>query len=365
MNKNPYNPSFGQKPERFLGRSLIVYEILSSLTNPNSPWRTTLLIGVRGSGKTALLSDIRESITDCDTISVFVTPENDILNDILSQVHANLPKSLIKSIPKPSKLSVGSGVEFDLTSDSPAFLNNFRYQLTTMLEALKKKETKLMLLIDETQKHSSDMRTFIATYQHLLRERFDVHLVMAGLPNVISDILNDDVLTFLRRANQVVLDNVDVTVVAHDFQEVFCKEFNLSSDTVERAAFITRGYPYLIQLMGFYLWEYLRTGTYESDALIQATVQAKSMMFQNVHKLLYRELSPADRDFVFAMTLDNSTSRFADIITRTEKSKQYLSAYRLRLIDRGYIKAVARGEIAFCLPFTKEFLQQEMALAEL
>ena len=365
MKKNPYNPSFGQKPERFLGRSLIVYEVLSALDNTNSPWRTTLLIGVRGSGKTALLSDIRESITESDTIPIFVTPENDILNDVLSQVHANLPKSLAKSISKPSKLTVGSSVEFDLNNDSPSFLNNFRYQLTIMLEALKKKEIKLLFLIDETQKHSIGMRTFIATYQHLLRERYDVNLVMAGLPNVISDILNDDVLTFLRRANQVELDNVDLSVVEHDFQEVFCKEFNLSIDTAKNAARITRGYPYLIQLMGFYLWNLLNTGTLEGDALTQATVQARAMMFRNVHKLLYRELSQGDRDFVYAMILDENISKFANIISRTGKSKQYLSTYRLRLIDRGYIKAVARGEIAFCLPFTKEFLQQELTLAEL
>jgi len=94
----------------------------------------------------------------------------------LSQVHANLPKSLVKNIPKPSKLSVGGSVEFDFNKESPTFLNNFRYQLTTMLKALKKKNIKLMFLIDETQKHSSSMRTFIATYQHLLRERWDVIL---------------------------------------------------------------------------------------------------------------------------------------------------------------------------------------------
>ena len=365
MKMNPYNPSFGQKPERFLGRSLIVHEILSSLDNPNSPWRTTLLIGVRGSGKTALLGDIKESITKKDILPIFVTPENDILNDILSQVHACLPKSLIESIPKPSKLSIGGSIEFNLSNDSPSFLNNFRHQLTIMLEALKRKNIQLLFLIDEAQKHSSSMRTFIATYQHLLRERYDVSLVMAGLPNVISDILNDDILTFLRRANQVELDNVEISVVIHDFQEIFCKEFNCSVDTAENAALITRGYPYLIQLMGFYLWEYLNAGTLESDALTQATIQARSMMFQNVHKLLYRELSEGDREFVYAMVPDDNRSKFANIITRTEKSKQYLSTYRLRLIDRGYIKAVARGEVAFCLPFTKEFLQQEMMLAEL
>ena len=365
MRKNPYNPSFGQKPERFLGRDVIVYEILSALENLNSPWRTTLLIGIRGSGKTALLSDLRESIHDSDTVVVFVTPENDILDDILSQVHENLPKTIARSIPKPSKLTVGGSVEFSTNDASPAFLNNFRYQLTSMLKLLQKKGLKLLLLIDESQKHSASMRTFIATYQHLIRERYDVNLVMAGLPNVISDILNDEVLTFLRRANQVILDNVDVSVVAYDYQEIFCKKYDLSEDIANRAAIITRGYPYLIQLIGFYMWELLKARTPDENTLGKATVQARAMMFQNVHKLLYRELSQGDKDFAHAMAMDENTSRFADVITRTGKEKNYLSTYRLRLIDSGYIKAVGRGELAFSLPFTREFLQQEEALAEL
>ena len=365
MKSNPYNPAFGQKPERFLGRSLIVYEVLSSLENTNSPWRTTLLIGIRGSGKTALLSDIKESITNSDTIAVFVNPGDDILNDILSQVYTNSPKSLSGMIPMPSKISIGGSIELDISKNSPAFLNHFRHQLTTMLEVLKKKKVKLLFLIDESQKHSPGMRTFISTYQHLVRERFDVNLVMAGLPNVISDILNDDVLTFLRRANQVELGNVDVSIVAYDFQEIFCKEYKISTDVVERAAAITKGYPYLIQLVGFYLWESLKAGAEENEALMQAIVHAKSMMFQNVHKLIYKELSKGDRYFVQAMAVDENVSKFADIMARIGKEKNYASIYRVRLIERGYIKAVGHGEIAFCLPFTKEFIQQELSLAEL
>jgi len=362
---NPYNPSFGRKPERFLGRSLIVHEIISALDNRNSPWRTTLLIGVRGSGKTALLSDINESVAAKDCIAISVTPENDILNDILSQLHSNLPKSIAKNIPKPSKLTIAGAVELDIDNDKPYFLNNFRYQITLMLEELKKKKFKVLFLIDESQRHSTGMRTFISTYQHLIREEFDVHLIMAGLPNVISDILNDDVLTFLRRANQVVLDNVDLSLVKNDFYETFLEEYKVPEKILDCAALITKGFPYLIQLVGFYLWEFLNSGTQPEGVLEQVVVQAKSMMFQNVHKLQYRELSAGDREFVYAMVVDNGFSRFADIISRTGRSKNHLSSYRLRLIDHGYIKAVGRGEVAFCLPFTKEFLMQEMELAEL
>jgi hypothetical protein len=324
-----------------------------------------LLIGVRGSGKTALLSDINESASVSDCIIVSVSPGHDMLNDILSQLYSAMPVSLLKNMPKPSKLTIAGTIELDIEKNEPYFLNNFRYRITKMLEELKKKRKKVMFLIDESQKHSDNMRTFISTYQHLISERFDVYMVMAGLPNVISDILNDDVLTFLRRANQIVLDNVDISLVIHDYKETFCEEFGISEKTIKLAASVTEGYPYLIQLVGFYLWEFLNTDMETENVLEKVIVQARSMMFQNVHKLLYRELSKGDMEFVNAMAVDSKISRFSDIMSRTAKSKNHASTYRIRLIDLGYIKAVARGELAFSLPFTREFLLQEMELAEL
>jgi len=364
MRKNPYNPSFGKRPERFLGRDTIAHEALTALDNENSPWRTTLVTGVRGSGKTALLSDIGDSASANGCIVISVTSEKFMLEDILSQLHTKTPKTIGRKLPKPSKVTIGA-LELDVNKSVPYFLNNFRYQITQMLEDLKRKKLKVLFLVDEAQKHSEEMRTFITTYQHLIREGFDVYLIMAGLPNVISDILNDSVLTFLRRANQVVLDNVDLSLVSYDYIEVFMDEFDVSGEILEKAASVTKGYPYLIQLVGFYLWDNLSSGVYKTVVLDKVIVQAKAMMFQNVHKPLYRELSAGDREFVFAMAADERLSKFADIISRTGKAKNNLSTYRLRLLDRGYIKVARRGELIFSFPFTREFLQQESNTTEL
>ena len=290
LEKNPYNPSFGRKPDRFLGRKLIVNEILLSLNDNNSPWRTTLLIGIRGGGKTALLSDIHESITDNKCITVSLTPESEILNDILSQLYISIPRSIIRNIPKPSVITLAGAVQLDLKEDKPYYLNSFRHQITQMLKELEKRDYKVLFLIDETQKHSDGMRTFISTYQHLIREKYDVNLVMAGLPNVISDILNDNVLTFLRRSKQVVLDNVELSLVYHDYKKVFQNRFDLSDAILEQATGITQGYPYLIQLVGFYFWDYLKTGTDSTIVLEEVLIQVKSMMYQNVHELIYKDL---------------------------------------------------------------------------
>ena len=358
---NPYNPSFGQKPERFIGRDSIIFEILNALENYNSPWRTTLLIGVRGSGKTALLTDLSETIKESDVLVVSVTPEGQLLDNILSSLYQQMPKSLHGTLTKLSGVSAGSvSFVFDQQQSEPEFTRNFRYQITKMLKRLQKKKYKVLLLLDESQKHSPDMTIFVSTYQHLIREGFDISLVMAGLPHVISDILNDDILTFLRRAKQVPLKNVPYTKVSEEYAEIIQKQFEITDETVQNAAANTKGYPYLIQLMGYYLWEYLRRGEKEESALQKALWESKQMMFQNVHKLLYRELSSGDKEFVKAMAIDDEVSRFSDIIERTGRTKNHVSTYRVRLIDFGYIQAVGHGELKFTLPYTRDFLQEEM-----
>ena len=358
---NPYNPSFGQKPERFIGRDSIIFEILGSLENYNSPWRTSLLIGVRGSGKTALLTDLADSVKKGNVLVVSVTPDGQLLNDILSCLYEQMPKTLRGAFKKVATISVGNlSVTFNGDQSAPEFTKNFRYQITRMLEQLKKKKYKVLFLLDESQKHSEDMRIFISTYQHLIREDYDVSLVMAGLPNVISDILNDEVLTFLRRAKQVMLENVAYSAVLQEYTEVIKNQFNVTSEMIHVAATSTKGYPYLIQLVGYYLWEFLQREEKEGEALQKSINESKIMMFQNVHKLLYRELSAGDKEFVKAMAADEGVSKFSDIIERTGRTKNHVSTYRVRLLDYGYIKVAGYGELEFCIPYTKEFIEQEM-----
>jgi chromosomal replication initiation ATPase DnaA len=358
---NPYNPSFGQKPERFIGRDSIIFEILNALDNYNSPWRTSLLIGVRGSGKTALLTDLAESVKKNEVLIVSVTPDGQLLNDILSCLYDKMPKTLRSAFKRVSTVSIGNlSVTFGNDQSAPEFTKNFRYQITKMLEELKKKKYKVMFLLDESQKHSEEMRMFISTYQHLIRESFDVSLVMAVLPNVISDILNDNVLTFLRRAKQVTLENVAYSAVWQEYTEMIKKHFDVTDETIQEAAASTKGYPYLIQLVGYYLWEFLHRGENENVALQKCINESKIMMFQNVHKLLYRELSAGDKEFVKAMAVDEKVSSFSSILERTNRTKNHVSTYRIRLIDSGYIRGVGYGKLEFSIPYTREFIGEEM-----
>jgi len=359
--KNPFNPSFGRRPERFIGREEITRSIISSVDDINSPWRTTLITGVRGSGKTALLSDIRLKLDDPDVITLYIVPNEALLDSILSQLYRQLPKSASNVLPEFKGISLNAGISVELERDikSPDFTESFPYRIMEMMDVYMKNDKHIVFLVDETQKHTESMRIFISTYQDLVMREYSVSMVMAGLPSVVSNILNDDILSFLRRAKQVELENVELVTVEYEFKRVFMtSNTKLSIDIISKAAGATYGYPYLFQLVGYYLWEEMQN--YSGESILEdVLIKAKAELFRNVHKLIFTDLSNCDKDFIFAMAEDDTASVTGNIIKRLNKEKNHVSLYRERLISAGVIKSSGYGTVCFVYPYMKEFLMQK------
>ena len=363
---NPFNPSFGKRPAHFYGRQDITRPIASSVGDLNDPWRTTLITGVRGSGKTALLSDIRMNLRSEDVIALYVVPNEAMLDSVLAGLYRQLPKTASGALPELKSISINPGVavSFEKKKTQPSFTGTFSYQIMEMMDFCMKHEKHIVFLIDEAQKHTGDMRVFISTYQDLVMREYSVSMVLAGLPSVVSDILNDDVLTFLRRARQVDLENIELMIVEHEFRKTFlCPGSNLTDEVVAKAAAGTCGYPYLIQLVGYYLWEEMiafsgpnAQGGKGPDVLEDVLVKSKAELFRNVHKLVFADLSNKDREFVFAMSEDYGASSVSAIGERMQEKKNCISQYRERLISAGVVKPCGHGMLCFNYPYMREFL---------
>jgi type II secretory pathway predicted ATPase ExeA len=369
MISNPFNPSFGKRPDHFLGRQEITRSIISSIDDRNSPWRTTLITGVRGSGKTAMLSDIKLNLDSRKTIALYIVPNEAILDNILVQLYRQLPKSISNAMPEFKNVSINLGVSvgFEKDKKTPYFTETFSYQIMELMDAYMKQGKHIVFLIDEAQKHTDGMRIFISTYQDLIMREYSVSMVLAGLPSVVSEILNDDVLTFLRRAKQVELENIDIMIVEHEFKKVFLGAGStLSEEVVSMAAASTYGYPYLVQLVGYYLWEDSQSvGDKSSDILDDVLVKSKAELFRNVHRLIYADLSNRDKEFIFAMSEDEQLSSVSDIGERMHVKKNFISLYRERLISAGVIRSGGYGLLCFNYPYMREFLyykKQELRL---
>ncbi len=53
---NPFNPSFRRIPTIFLNRGQLINEVVEELNNPNSPYKVSIVYGMRGVGKTTFFN---------------------------------------------------------------------------------------------------------------------------------------------------------------------------------------------------------------------------------------------------------------------------------------------------------------------
>lgn len=103
---------------------------------------------------------------------------------------------------RPSLTFAGAGIGLGEAELSPKRMpETLRSAIAGRLDALEKRHAGLLITIDETQAaERSDMIAIATAIQHQIRERRNIAIVFAGLPQMISDLFNDEVITFLRRA---------------------------------------------------------------------------------------------------------------------------------------------------------------------
>lgn len=204
-----------------------------------------------------------------------------------------------------------------------------------------------------------ELRELTTTVQQAFREGRDLALVGAGLVASVSDIVNDQVLTFLRRAERHALGSVRPSEVERAFREPIEAAGRQIGDAalhvmVEGSA----GYPFLLQLVGAQTWRLHPDATEITvEDAEQGVARARRRLGTLIHEPALRATSDIDKAFLLAMTHDDGPSRMADIQQRLNVSANYASQYRLRLIAAELIYPTRRGYVDFALPYLREYLR--------
>ncbi len=126
----------------------------------------------------------------------------------------------------------------------------------------------------------------------------------------------------------------------------------------------TRGYPFLIQLVGAQTW---RLHPSQTDITVEDAHEGVSRALRRLGTLVYEPAlagaSAIDKTFLLAMTKDDGPSKMADIQERLGVDVNYASQYRLRLIAAELIESSSHGYVDFALPYFREYLRDEAAAA--
>lgn len=357
---NPFNPSFGRIPEILLNRGQLIDEITDELDNPNSPYKVSIVYGMRGVGKTTFLTEVGHRMArKSNWLVVDLAMESDLLATLIDNLYIKANSKLKKVFAAISGLSF-SAFGLQLSANIQHTLSTYQGILTQMFARLKENGTKVLITIDEV-KTTKELKNFASYYQLLNREDYPVALMMTGLPENISELQNEDVLTFLLRGKRIALSSLDLAQIKLSYQHVFEQaSYSVQPGALTKMAVMTKGYSYAFQLLGYLVWKQAQaSGAINQDLLTKVKPEYLVELGQNVYSKIFDSLSKQDRKFLYAMAANKQTKvLISDIRRRLHKPSNYVANYRRRLLDDQVIQAAGYGEVAFTLPYFREYVLQ-------
>lgn len=332
---NPFTLTFGKKPSEYIIRRADIEEIEKTFLEEPARSQSYLIRGVRGSGKTVLMTAIAREIADnSDWVCVDLNSSQNLVDD-LSYRLVDACEHATGILDRGMDISVaGFGIGFGSKSDRDSVS-----RCEEILNMLKKQKKKLLITIDEVCNDQS-MKQLASQFQIWIRKDYQIFLLMTGLYENIYAIQNDPQLTFLLRSPKITLGPLGLPQIVRQYE----RALNISNDVAMRLARETKGYAFAFQALGMIYYDNEKSLSIEKQLDIM-----DEYLDEYVYQKIWSGLSEQDRNVILQLS-DNKAIKVKDICEATGMSSATFSKYRERLINKGLISANQHGYVELALP---------------
>lgn len=382
---NPYAPGAGTRPPELVGRDKIIADVAVALvkTTKGRAAKHTILVGLRGVGKTVLLDHLyRQALLSGIAAVKIEAPENQKLADLLvpnlRRILLELDRkgaaaktmrtafAALRNFASVFKVTVG-GVEVEVKPDDQGVADSgdlgldLKDLLSAVADAAADRKTALAIFIDEIQYLTADeLGAFLSALHQVGQAVKPVLLIGAGLPQIAglmgeAKSYSERLIRFVNIGPLNLEDARAALSVPADAEDV-----RWQIPALDRVFEITKGYPYFIQEWGAETWRVAKTTPITVADVDAATPLAIDELDQSFFRVRLDRLSPAERKYLRAMAdVENgdpvASSAVAQNMGRTIGS---VAPTRDSLIKKGMIYAVQHGEVGFTVPLFGEFLRR-------
>lgn len=343
MKQPTFTLTFGREPSSYVERHTHAKQICDdfSLDYPFS--NIYVISGVRGSGKTVLLTKISADIAKKDEwIVIDANPNREILAQVAAGLYEN---ASVKHLFLSPSFSISfSGFGFSIQGKEP--VSNIKTVVEKMLEVVKKRGKKVLITIDEACNNAA-MRSFSHDFQSLLRGGYPLFSLMTGLYENVDSLQRNKNLTFLYRAPKIELKPLDAQLVKEAYGKVFVTE---EEETLGQLASITKGYAFAYQLVGYLYSKYGDIDKIYDELDTYLSIYAYDKTWES--------LPASEKKLILAF--DGCESSREALMRETGYSDKEYSVYRDRLIKRGLVDGDTLGRLSFVLPRFDVFLAKHV-----
>jgi len=382
---NPYAPGAGTIPPELAGRNDIIENVSIALDRCRAGLsaRGFLMVGLRGVGKTVLLTRMAQNAEHQGYITVAIeTPEQRSLPALLIP---SLRSALLKldrlagmeDVGKRALRVLGSfvsamkinyqDIEFGLDLDKEegvADTGDLEYDLISLFiavgQAAKKRKTALILFIDEIQYINEDQFSALIMALHkCTQHNLPVLLVGAGLPQLVGQA--GRAKSYAERlfeypeigplSEEAALEAI--TTPAAKYNVTFTQE------ALDEILSCTQSYPYFLQEWGKHSWAAARQTPITREDVEFATKLAISDLDTSFFRVRFDRLTPSEKYYLRAMAeLGPGPHRSGDIAKLLKKEVQTVAPVRASLIKKGMIYSQSHGDNRFTVPLFDTFMKR-------
>lgn len=305
-----------------------------------------MVTGVRGSGKTVMMTNIADILSKRDDwIVVELNATRDLLQSLASRLYAvpRLHDCFLKAKLDFSAFGLGVSIE------NAAPVTDVEDMVAKMLDQLQKLGKRLLITIDEVV-YSEQMKVFASAFQIFTRQEYPIFILMAGLYENIYELQNNKSLTFLYRAPKIILEPLNLTAVRQHYKNIFA----LEEEKAERMAALTRGYPFAFQVLGYLYWEHRDTMT-----LDEILPEYDQYLEEYVYSKIWLEMSEKDKEILQVLAVSGEI-KVKNLREKLGLASEQFSVYRERLKRKGVIDTRQYGMVSMALPRFEEFIKMRM-----
>lgn len=383
---NPYSPGAGARPPELAGRAALIEKVAIALDRCRNglPSRGGLmLVGLRGVGKTVLLTRILQDAEARGFSTVFIeTPERRSLPALLIPALRSMlirleraasatewvKKSLralggfvsaMKMKYQDIECSVNLGVQTGL-ADSGDLEHDLVELFVTLGEAVSQKKTVLILFIDEIQYIPEEQfAALIMALHKCVQKQLPVFLIGAGLPQLVGQA--GRAKSYAERLFEYPEISALDAKAAEDALRVPAKKYHVkfNQDAIEKILSLTQRYPYFLQEWGKHCWDVATQSPITIDDVRVATKLAINELDASFFRARFDRLTPLEKKYLRAMAqCGDEVIRSGDIATLLKKEVQAVAPTRAGLITKGMIYSPAHGDNAFTVPLFHDYLKR-------
>lgn len=388
--RNPFAPGAGTPPPELAGRSNLIEDAAIALDRirHGRSARSLIFYGLRGVGKTVLLTTIRNQAEGEGIVVIAMeAPENRSLPAILvpslrasllkldriKQASQGIKRALraLAGFVKPRVSYEGFEIALDFEvepglADSGDLESDLTDLIRAIGEAAQENDTAFVLVIDELQYVPEvELAALISALHRANQLQLPITLVGAGLPQLLAQM--GRAKSYAERLFAFVPVGPLEQDAANDAIRLPLEheEVAISNVALEMIYAETEGYPYFLQEWGKHSWDMANASPIEESDVANASVAALAELDASFFRVRFDRLTPAEKRYMRAMAeLGTGPHRSGDVAEALGVKVQTVAPTRNSLIKKGMLYSPAHGDTAFTVPLFDAFMRRIMPLEQ-